>query len=493
MTSTTARFLDDSSALINAIERCGIGVWRWKIGSEKLEWTRNLEVIHGLPAGTFDGTLASFNEDIHPEDVEAVWTSIRASITTGQPYEVVYRTAPRLRADPIWIRACGATVNSDGATYLTGTCQDVTREARANQELDKRVRHLGEIAEFGSFALGEDDFQKVLDRAVEVAAIVFDAPLTKILQFGDAADSLELKAGRGWKEGLVGSARVGIDAQSQAGYTLAAREPVIVRDLRSEARFSGPSLLVDHEVISGMSVTIESGDRPFGVFGVHDTRPRVFDEVDVRSLRSLANAVANAARNDEARKRQELLAQEIAHRSNNLLQVVGVIAKQTFTPEADPARARASFGERLLAISRANALIMRKGWMPTRLRTTVEEVLLPYGDRVETRGSDLLLPPQLCFDLALILHELATNSVKYGSLGSEEGGVAIVWAMREKKNGIRHFELEWRDPKTDPRGASGSGFGRRLKSSLIEAKWGGEMTVEVGEHYRFACSIPLSE
>jgi hypothetical protein len=67
---------------------------------------------------------------------------------------------------------------------------------------------------------------------VRVAAEVLQVPLTKILEFADSGEHLVLRAGLGWAEGLVGRGEVGIDLESQAGFTLLAKKPVIVKDLR---------------------------------------------------------------------------------------------------------------------------------------------------------------------------------------------------------------------------------------------------------------------
>lgn len=88
-------FLTDASALEDGLFLGGAGVWRWNIDSDQLQWTRNLESVHHLPSGSFDGTLSSFQRDIHPEDASVVWHKIRESVDTGAPYRAVYRTAPR--------------------------------------------------------------------------------------------------------------------------------------------------------------------------------------------------------------------------------------------------------------------------------------------------------------------------------------------------------------------------------------------------------------
>lgn len=487
-----SHFLEDSQAVLRALELGEVSAWRWQVGSKQLEWTRNLETVHQLPEGAFDGTLRSFTGDIHPEDKEAVWAAIRQAIETGEEYEVRYRAMPRDHQDPVWIHAKGAKAEVDGTAYLTGTCHNVTREVEAEEELLRRLRHLEGISELGTFALGERDFDKVLDRAVEVAARMFEVPLAKILQFSDTADDLVLKAGRGWKDGLVGHAHVGIDRDSQAGFTLSENRPVIVRDLSVEDRFSGPELLIDHAVVSGLSVAIGGRNaRPFGVLGVHDTRPRAFDVSDAKSLQALANVVANAAQREAARSRQAVLTKEVNHRANNLLQIVGIIAKQTFRPTVAPSVAVVSFRDRLTAIARANALISDEGWAPTRLRTVVEEVLPSVGHRLTIIGRDVVLQPQVCFDVALVLHELATNSMKYGSLRKADGKIAIEWSIASEDDGMPWLKFSWSDPHTQQLPHSGSGFGSQLMRMLIESNWKGQVSVDTRGGYKFSFSFPL--
>jgi PAS domain S-box-containing protein len=87
---------------------------------------------------------------------------------------------------------------------------------------------------------------------------------------------------------------VGAGTDSQAGYTLLSTEPVVVEDLRTEPRFSGPPLLRDHGVVSGISVIIPGGDRPFGVLGAHTTRRRTFTTDDSHFLQAIGNLLATA-------------------------------------------------------------------------------------------------------------------------------------------------------------------------------------------------------
>lgn len=487
--------MTDSTRLVEGLSAGGVGVWRWTVDSSRLDWSSNLEAIHGLPVGAFGGTLASFQNDIHPDDAEMVWQNIQASLATGDPYRVTYRTKGSIDADPVWIEANGRVIEQDGKRYLTGTCTDVTDRVLAQHELELRLRQQKAIAEFGVFAFGAATLQPVLERACEIAADVLDVPLTKILRFAGSADHLILSAGIGWKEGLVGTGTVPTDLASQAGYTLLARGPVIVPDLRNETRFTGPQLLHDHNVRSGMSVVIPgSTSRPFGVFGVHSTRLRTFTAADAGFLSSLATIVANSARHVEAADHRLLLVREMAHRAGNMLQLVSTIANQTFAGKESKDTALRAFNERLGALSRANYLVAKGGWTSTRLAPLFAETLMPFLEKMSLSGKDVLLPPELCFDLGLVVHELATNSVRYGSLGQGDTKVELTWNIEHRDDGQHVLVLVWRDPvnrEPDP-AAPRQGFGSKLLEGLIVRKWDGDIGIERRDGYIMKARIPFT-
>lgn len=487
-------FLSEAGALEDGLRLGGVGIWRWKIDSDLLQWTRNLESIHHLPPGSFDGSLSSFQRDIHPDDADAVWQKIKSSIESETPYRAVYRARPRPNQNELWIETAGAvTTACNGSRYLTGVCLDVTNRVRSERQLERRLAQQRAVAHFGAYTLHEFDLQKVLNEAVRVAADVLGVPLAKILQFADTADHLILRAGIGWKEELVGHGRVGIDGTSQAGYTLLADEPVIVADMLAETRFCGPQLLHDHEVRSGMSVVIPGVEtRPFGVFGIHSRDLREFDRTDAEFLQSLAHIVTGAARHAVAADHRMLLVREMAHRAGNMLQLVNSIAGQTFSADADPQLARKSFGDRLNALARSNYVVARGGWTATPFRELVEATLEPFGSRMTAEGRNVLLPPEFCFDMGLILHELATNSSKYGTLGEDDGAIRVSWTFRASAEGLSLFCFDWEDPlPVTASQAKGSGFGSKLMTALIERKWNGVVTIADASNFRITMEVPL--
>jgi PAS domain S-box-containing protein len=115
----------------------------------------------------------------------------------------------------------------------------------------------------------------------------------KILELHPDGEALTLRAGVGWRDGLVGQAIVEA-GRSQAGYTLMSSRPVIVENLGAETRFTGPPLLLDHGVVSGVSVAIPGRRGPFGVLAAHTRSPRTFNKDDVNFLEAIAHMLYQA-------------------------------------------------------------------------------------------------------------------------------------------------------------------------------------------------------
>ncbi len=192
--------------------------------------------------------------------------------------------------------------------------RDYTRRRQVEHELESRVRQQAVIAEISRDALSGIDLDHIFARASQALATTLEVDFAKILERLPAGKGLWLRAGTGWEPGLVGNAIVDGGTNSQAGFTLLSQVPVIVEDLRTETRFSGPDLLIEHGVISGMSVIIGDLQHPFGVLGVHSRTLRHFSQDDVHFLQAIAGVLATtierrrveaALRSSEASLRQQ--------------------------------------------------------------------------------------------------------------------------------------------------------------------------------------------
>ena len=179
------------------------------------------------------------------------------------------------------------------------TFTDVTGMKQAAQRLEFREQQQAAIARLGRAALVGTELPSLFDRAVAEVTETLNFDLCKLLRLSDDRKQLDLVAGVGWKEGLVGNASVPTGIESQGGYTLQTAGPILVRDLRKEKRFSGPALLTEHDVISGVSVIIGPEESPWGVLGVHARREVNLTIDDANFVQAVANVLWEAIRNEQ--------------------------------------------------------------------------------------------------------------------------------------------------------------------------------------------------
>jgi two-component sensor histidine kinase len=140
----------------------------------------------------------------------------------------------------------------------------------------------------------------------------------------------------------------------------------------------------------------------------------------------------------------------------------------------------AGFADRLNAIGRTNDLLTRYAWTATDLSALLELELGPFGEHVTIRGPALKMSANCAVSLAMIVHELATNAMKYGAL-SGEGRVDVSWRTQDGGQAI----LTWIEtggppverPATEP--ASGGGFGSRLIARLAEQQLHGAARLDL--------------
>ena len=181
--------------------------------------------------------------------------------------------------------------------------------AQGEEEIRARAREQQAVAELGQRALTKTGLPALMDDAVGLVAGGLDLEYGEVLELLPGGERLLLRAGAGWKRGLVGRVTVGAGADSPAGQTLLSREPVIFEDLRSEARFRDSELLREHGVSSGMSVVISPGGRPFGVLGAYTRERKAFTQGDADFLQSVANVIAATIVRERAEESLRFLAE----------------------------------------------------------------------------------------------------------------------------------------------------------------------------------------
>jgi len=195
---------------------------------------------------------------------------------------------------------------------------DVGERHRDAELLRIRTAQQAALAELGLRALGGGALQDLLQHASALVAKMLDVEFSQVLELIDEEHGLRLVAGVGWRAGTVGEAHVGLDRDSPAGFALACDQPIVVGDWRAERRFRAPPLLLEHGVVSGVSVVIHGRDRPcgtepWGVVGAHTRLPRTFGAEEVNFLQSVANTLALAIERSEAEQELRQRNTEITH------------------------------------------------------------------------------------------------------------------------------------------------------------------------------------
>lgn len=176
---------------------------------------------------------------------------------------------------------------------------DISGQKELEEKLRIKEKQHDVLYKIGRIALTSESLQTFMDESVKLVATTLKLEYCKILELLPDGNFL-LRAGVGWKPGLVGKAVIEGKMESQAGYTLFSKIPIIVENLREEKRFSAPQILKEHDVVSGMSVVIGNGEKPFGVLGAHSTKKRKFTGEDTYFLNSVAFLIAEVIKRRSA-------------------------------------------------------------------------------------------------------------------------------------------------------------------------------------------------
>jgi two-component sensor histidine kinase len=175
-----------------------------------------------------------------------------------------------------------------------------------------------------------------------------------------------------------------------------------------------------------------------------------------------------------AQEQRTLLAEELEHRVKNTLATVRALAVSTMDGRAPAAELLPAFLARLNSLATAHEILTQERWESADLRRLLTFVFKPLVADVDSRmrldGPDLELPPGEALGLAMVMHELCTNALKYGALkdgsagdGGAAGHVALNWHIDET-DGQRRLRMTWREsggPAVAPPSGK-TGFGTRL-------------------------------
>lgn len=189
-------------------------------------------------------------------------------------------------------------------------------------------------------------------------------------------------------------------------------------------------------------------------------------------LTRVSGVTVDITERKQTEERQLLLAREVDHRARNALAVVQAIVRLT-KARSQQGYVKAVEG-RIQALSQAHTLLSESRWQGADVKRLVNEELAPYRNesaRVAVEGPAIFLSPEKSQNLALALHELATNSAKYGALSSDIGTLKVDWAIDRGK-----LILHWREAGGPPvQAPKAQGFGTKIMNASIKHQIGGNV------------------
>lgn len=196
----------------------------------------------------------------------------------------------------------------------------------------------------------------------------------------------------------------------------------------------------------------------------------------------LIGTVRDITHRREAEAMQGILSAELQHRIKNTLAMVNAIASQTLKGE-DILDRRLAFSARLEALAQAHDMLTSSSWQGAPIQSVIESALTPHmsaEERFVIDGIHLDLSAKQALSMAMTIHELATNAVKYGALSVPGGTVRVAWTTdAADEAGNRQFRFIWQEsggpPVEEP---TRKGFGSRLITRVLAADFEGKVSID---------------
>ncbi len=344
-------------------------------------------------------------------------------------------------------------LETNGAELVERTDMRAEEQASFAQAIDKvgtgsmlgyRLEQQAVLSNFGMEALKSGSVADLLESAAQAAASGMRASLSKILEYRKAEKDLLIRAGVGWRGGVVGKVSFGADLESPAGYAFHTGSPVISNHLEAEKQFRTPALMIEHGVKRAINVLITYGAGSWGVLEVDSSSAGEFEAADLAFLQGLANFIGVALDRQVAEDRlsaaldyQKLLVQEASHRVKNSLAVLSSMLrmKARYSETSTEAEALGDASDRVIAVARTHDRLWREAGGDTidlgALLTDVCETLTGQLEQIELRcaAEEIEVSPDHAVSFALLLTELVTNAAKHAYGAS--GGVVHVQLHRD--------------------------------------------------------------
>lgn len=345
------------------------------------------------------------------------------------------------------------------------------------------------LADFGDLAIASDDLQEILSEACKLILRALEADFAKVVEIQEGGESLLIRAGVGWKPGIVGETQLPMGETTSESHAIRVGKPVITNDISKEDRFEFPDFMKDHGIVAIANVPIfVPGGEAYGLLQVDSTEPQEFGEDDTEFLRTYATILGpvidrlHKVRDLEvALDTQRRLLTEVQHRiRNNIGVIIGLVRMRASSAASDEtAAALRAVGQRIETLRLVHDQLYVAGTADhLHLRTYITKLLGSVVDLFQEQSGavqldfeigEFELSPEIAVPLGLIVNEFATNSLIHGFEG--KGGLIVVRAEALDSDLI-HFCISDNGkglPPNPPASPPGSGTGMAIINGLASA------------------------
>ncbi len=409
-----------------------------------------------------------------PED-DAERAELHRRLAEGEPMQVrLEKRYRRLDGRIIWGRVNLVSQILGDAVHATAMIEDITNEKRADARRDALIALSDRLRDLDTNAAVATAAAEILGRTLGVARAGY--------ALVDPTGGLSAVA-PDWttavpapEAGTLATIAASVP-RLRRGETLAvadiAATPERVDDAAGYARIGMRSVI---------KVPILHRGRLVGILYVLDIAPRDWTPEENAFAREIAERAWGGLVRIEASEQQRILNRELSHRLKNTLAVVQAIASQSLRNITDVEAAKEALAARLIALGKAHDILLSGEVEGADFGAVLASALAIHDDRQPDRfrisGPPIELGAKAALSLALMLHELATNAVKYGALSVPAGHVTVVWDVVDEA-GEPTVRLTWREaggPRVAP--PARKGFGSRLIERGLVGAVGGVVRLE---------------
>lgn len=458
---STAALRSSEDRFSFALEAAGmLGWYDWDVPVDRMTANEYFARMFGVdPNKASSGApLEDFFTGIHPDDRIRVGEEVAEATKAGGAFKSEYRLISP-GGDITWVHSLGRVELDEAGKPLrfAGVVLDITARKIA-EERKSALLFLGDtLRELTTI-------QDVALTAARCLAQVLGATRSGFGTVDDVAETVVMQPD--WH--APGATSIaGLHRFRDYGSfidDLKRGETVIIDDVARDPRTSdGAEALMGIGIRTLINVPILEARRFVGVAFVHYDRPQMFKQDDLAFMREVADRTQSAIAGLRSKAHQSLLNHELSHRLKNTLAMVQALSSQTLRGVADR-EAVATLEHRLQALGNAHEVLLEEDWSSARIGDIIAAALDGVGQlsRCNCSGPNLSIGPRSALSLSMMIHELCTNAVKYGSLSSDMGKVDIQWTL-ENESGGAEVRLRWIESngptavKPDRRG-----FGTRL-------------------------------